>query len=172
MYVGDELVASDDLFHYVGFEASPDPTTYRVVTTTETDPAVWPRSTSTRTEWSFTSTRSEEFSEVLPLLQLDYGIDTDLRGRASAGKTARFTLDASHLPGAVDTGTVRRGTLKVSFDDGRTWRSAELRGSHGHWTTTFYHPKRPGAFVSIRASASDAAGNTVHQQVIRAYRLK
>ena len=58
--------------------------------------------------------------------------------------------------------------LQVSYDDGRTWRTPLLTriGDHG---IAFLRPPAGEGFVSLKASAADAAGNTVEQTIVRAY---
>ena len=62
--------------------------------------------------------------------------------------------------------------VQVSYDDGATWRPTPLvTAVNGKSYTILTHPK--GAkFVSLKASAADANGNTVDQTVIRAFSLK
>jgi hypothetical protein len=74
-----------------------------------------------------------------------------------------LTVDAETLPGAVGAGRTGAVTLDLSYDDGRTWRRAS--GRDGEFRLDA--PKK-SAFVSLRASAHDSAGNTVSQTVIRA----
>lgn len=53
----------------------------------------------------------------------------------------------------------------MSYDDGATWVVAPVvKGA-----AVVRHPQGQG-FVSLRATASDTAGNTVTQTVIHAYR--
>ena len=46
------------------------------------------------------------------------------------------------------------------------------RRSGGWWTGAFTAPKRPGGFVSVRASAATNSGYAIKQEVIRAYGLR
>ncbi|TVZ76291.1 hypothetical protein [Streptomyces sp. BK340] len=63
------------------------------------------------TEWNFTSAATgTESTESLPLIQLDYGIDTDETGRAD--RHADLTVTASHLPGA--TAVIGKPSLEIS----------------------------------------------------------
>jgi hypothetical protein len=56
----------------------------------------------------------------------------------------------------------------VSYDDGKTWLEplSSRVGDHG---VAFLRPPAGEGFVSLKASAADAAGNTVEQTLIRAY---
>jgi hypothetical protein len=149
----------------------PGKTTYTMDLTASRDPSVWRLSPRTHTVWTVISkpVADPDFGEVMPMLQLDYGVDTDLSGDARGGRQ-RLSLTASHLPGAVGTGKLTGASLSVSFDDGKTWHKVDLsKSSTGHWTTTFNAPSR--GFVSLRASAWDSVGNKITQEVVRAYGL-
>ncbi len=63
-------------------------------------------------------------------------------------------------------GAIRGITVDVSYDDGKTWAAAPVRGGHA----LLRHPKGPG-HVSLHASAKDSRGNTSQVTVIRAYAL-
>jgi len=61
-------------------------------------------------------------------------------------------------------------TVEASFDDGRTCRLVPATLDQPHQATaTVTHP-RGDRYVSLRAHATDSAGNTVTQTIIRAYR--
>ena len=75
-------------------------------------------------------------------------------------------------PANAPESTLTALTVDASFDDGRTWRplTVSLDGPNTA-TAAITHPG--GArYVSLRANATDSAGNTVTQTVIRAYRTK
>lgn len=140
---------------------------YRLVVTGKRDVPFTPYSTSTRTEWDFTSKATADGSEaVLPLLQIDYEVGTDSAGRA--GRHDTLSATAAHLPGAAGTGRVGAVALEMSYDDGTTWHRV-TRDHDG-----LYHLDAPkkASYVSLRASAEDSAGNAVHQRVIRAFGLR
>jgi hypothetical protein len=61
--------------------------------------------------------------------------------------------------------------VEVSYDDGATWTRVQLRREHGRTVAVLNHPDGP-AFVSLRATAGDAKGNSVEQTIIRAYRTR
>ncbi|WP_308011763.1 S8 family serine peptidase [Actinacidiphila acidipaludis] len=140
---------------------------YRLLVTGQRDLPFTPYSSSTRTEWDFSSAATPDGSAaVLPLVQLDYEIATDTAGRA--GRHDSLTVTAAQLPGAVGAGRIGAVTLEVSYDDGTTWRKATADHDGG------YRLDAPHAasYVSLRASAVDSAGNAVHQTVIRAFGLR
>ncbi|MDX3850589.1 S8 family serine peptidase [Streptomyces sp. AK02-01A] len=143
---------------------------YRLVS--ENSRGAWsaPYSTSTRTEWEFTSgAGAVGEAGTLPLIQLDYAVDTDTAGRA--GRRAGLTLTPSHLTGAPESDTIRTVTLDVSYDDGASWHKATLRRSGKGWETTLKAPARAD-FVTLRASARDTRGNSVEQRINRAFGLR
>jgi hypothetical protein len=147
---------------------SPERLPYRLVV--DNDRGTWgdPYSTHTLTEWNFTSaTTGTESAESLPLIQLDYGVDTDTAGRA--GRRAELTVTASHLPGT--TAAIAKPSLEVSYDDGRTWHPSGLSRTGGAWRTHLSAP-RAADFVTLRVTARDDAGNSVSQTITRAFGLR
>ncbi|MGW8949088.1 S8 family serine peptidase [Streptomyces sp. NPDC055709] len=146
---------------------------YRLDLTTERLSDYWQTGTRTATSWTFRSDTATERT-LLPLLQIDYGVETDLWNRVDGGKRHELDLTVRHQDGlAAPTGV----TLKVeaSFDDGRTWKArvgVKDRG-HNRFTATVERPdgQRQDGYVTLRVTASDKAGNTVRQTVERAYLL-
>ncbi|WP_454320832.1 PA domain-containing protein [Streptomyces phaeoluteigriseus] len=128
-------------------------------------------STSTRTEWGFTSGRTADgTSEYPPLVQLDYAVaDLDAAGRA--GHHADLTVTPSHLAGGPDSGTIREVSVDISYDDGATWHRAVLRHTGHDWTTRLNAPA-DARFVTVRTSAADTQDNSVTQSITRAFGLK
>ncbi|MFB7293291.1 S8 family serine peptidase [Actinacidiphila glaucinigra] len=147
---------------------APERLPYRLVV--DNDRANWtnPYSTHTLTEWNFTSAATGSESSVsLPLIQLDYGVDTDKAGRAD--RHAKVTVTASHLPGT--TAAIGKPSLEVSYDDGKTWQRADLDRSGDGWRTALRAPKSAG-FATLRVTARDNAGNAVSQTITRAFGLR
>ncbi|MCL7430174.1 S8 family serine peptidase [Streptomyces sp. YS415] len=141
---------------------------YRLVV--DNDRGTWagPYSTRTRTEWDFTSAATDgATSASLPLIQLDYGVDTDRAGRAD--RHTALTVSASHLPGT--DAAVGKLVLDVSYDDGTTWRRAGLDRRDGAWRTALHAPKGAG-YVTLRVTARDGIGNGVTQTITRAFGLR
>ncbi|WP_165355130.1 S8 family serine peptidase [Nocardioides oleivorans] len=134
-----------------------------------TRPAAWKLGTRTSTEWEFRAQTTESDDWVnLPLLQLDYSLDTDLNGRLN-GRWQEIGLSAAFPPDVEGAGRVRKqATLEVSYDDGATWQRVELDPERaGSWSGSVRIPARV-THLSLRATASDDAGNRVVQEVIRA----
>jgi len=144
---------------------------YRFVTTTQ-DTAPGALSSSTTTQWNFTSAgvSSEDATSVLPLPQLLYGITANKKGVVENESTVRIT--PQQLAGAVGAGTLGKPTVALSYDDGKTWRSATVsKGPNGSWTVTVEALLRT-KFVSIRTDLADSKGNAVSQTIIRAFGVK
>jgi len=116
---------------------------YQLKLTTARGGEDWIYGTRTESTWTFRSAGAGP----LPLLRVDYTAPVDLAGVASR----RPHLLKVAVPGAVRT------KVEFSDDDGATWR-----------TTAGLIPagSKP---VSLRVTASDTAGNSVTQTVIRAY---
>lgn len=107
--------------------------------------------------------------EPLPLIQLDYDVSTDLAGRAH--RRTDLVVTPSQLPGAAEAGKISTVTLEISYDDGATWRTAELRRSGNEWLTKLDAPSK-SKFATVRATAKDTKGNSVTQTVVRAFGLE
>jgi subtilisin family serine protease len=145
---------------------SPQRLPYRLVTTTSRDSTSYPYSTRTRTTWDFVS---DAKTSRIPLIQLDYTVDTDITHRAA--RSAPLTVTPSHLPGAPGSRSITSVTLDVSYDDGVTWRAQRLHRTAAGWTTDLKAP-RNAQHVTLRAGAEDAYGNRVEQTITRAFGLK
>jgi subtilisin family serine protease len=145
---------------------SPQRLPYRLVTTTTRDDPAYPYSAKTSTAWDFVSGAG---TTRLPLIQLDYQVATDTSNRAS--RSAGITVVPSHLPGAPSSKSIKSATLQVSYDDGVTWVSQRLHKTATGWTTDLRAP-RGAQYVTLRAGAKDAYGNSVDQTITRAFGLK
>lgn len=148
---------------------------YRLVIDSERDAATWKTSTRTHTEWNFLSGALPDGTERadIPLLQLDYEVDTDLAGDVRAGRTIEVGLASgtqAWLDGAVKA---TRASLSVSYDEGASWSAAELRkGSAGRWTAKLRTPAKGASSVSLRAHTEGPGGLGVDQEIIKAFGLK
>jgi hypothetical protein len=169
LYQGQTLIGQTE-YDYLGAALSPARLPYRLVATTERDASAYPYSTRTHTEWRFTSeTVAAGQSTSLPLIQLDYDLDTDLEGRAS--RSAALTITPLHLPGVPKSNTIRSSGLDVSYDDGATWHTERLTQTSKGWKTTLHAPAR-ARYVTVRAHAQDKQGNSVEQTMVRAFGLR
>jgi hypothetical protein len=132
-----------------------------------TRPARWLLGTRTSTAWDFRAqTTATEGWANLPLLQVDYDLDTDLNGRVP--RRTSIGLSAFQPPAVEGAGTVTDATLEVSYDDGATWQRVDLApDGDDSWAGTVRIPAGV-PHLSLRATASDDAGNRVTQEVVRA----
>ncbi|KAB2339182.1 S8 family serine peptidase [Actinomadura rudentiformis] len=122
---------------------------------------VLPVSVRTSTKWTFRSAApSGQESVALPLVTVDYDLALDLLGKPT-GKPATFDVPAG-----------KSLKLWTSLDDGKTWQSAQVT-SLGSGRFSAPLPKATsGQGVSIRVHATDAKGNAIDQDIIRAYRIR
>ncbi|MEU2662672.1 S8 family serine peptidase [Micromonospora sp. NPDC007220] len=175
LYQGDKLVDENTWSSDLQWTPVPAGTLpYRLVLDASRPADRWRLSTRTHTEWDFVS-GSNTADNFVPfaLLQLDYALETDLRGDVKAGTTQRISVKAGPQPGGTGTGTVTSVTLDVSYDDGATWRKVTLsKGAGDRWTGSLALPRQPGGFVSVRAGAKTDAGFGIRQELIRAYGLR
>ncbi|WP_405749839.1 S8 family serine peptidase [Streptomyces sp. NBC_00012] len=175
-YQGDTLIKKVAGRAGFAWDVSPEKLPYRFVLDSARDSDLWRTSTRTHTEWNFVSGAMDEngpFQADIPMLQLDYRVDTDLAGDVEAGRWTEVGLSSGTqewLDGAVKaTGA----SLSVSYDDGETWEAVQLRkDAAGSWTARFKTPKKAGSFVSLKAHAEAADGLGIDQEIIRAFGLK
>ncbi|MEU4676847.1 S8 family serine peptidase [Micromonospora sp. NPDC023737] len=172
LYQGDELLAQGSSTWISGTAPSEGDLPYRLVVRTTQDPTAGAYSTRTESDWTFRSKAPAAGveSSVLPLLQLDYAVDTDTTGTAK--RNSALTVSAAHLPGVAGHGGIGPVTLEISYDDGAHWQKQSLsRTKDGAWTAKLKAPKG-ASYVSLRARAADGSGNAVDQTVIRAFGVR
>ncbi|AWS46113.1 S8 family serine peptidase [Streptosporangium sp. 'caverna'] len=170
LYQGDTLLQENyfDWIEVGGLGAERLP--YRLIS--ENSRGTWanPYSTGTRTEWGFTSAAGDPgTAAVLPLIQLDYKVDTDPAGRAR--RNADLAVTPSHLPGGPSSKAINALTLDISYDDGVTWQKADLTHAGDGWRTRL-HASARATYVTLRVTAHDGRGNSVTQNITRAFGLK
>ncbi|MFJ2083646.1 S8 family serine peptidase [Micromonospora chokoriensis] len=168
-YQGDKQLTRFDGWPEIGAGDLPlEKLPYRLVVETTGKPEFSPYSTATHTEWRFISGGSTEV-QAIPLVQLDYGTDVDVAGRAKRGS------DFSITPVVVGSTAARDGVsslrLEVSYDDGKTWQRQDLKEKKGTWRVSVNAPHRAD-FVSIRVTAEQRNGGGVTQTVTRAFGLR
>jgi hypothetical protein len=140
---------------------------YRMTLHTQRDVAWWPLSTDVSTEWGFTSARTKA-ATVLPLLQLDYGVQ-GLNALNTAPRTTKLQLTVSHQDGSTG-GKVQGLKLWSSADAGTTWTPVKVTPGKGAgaYSATVTAP-RGATSLSLRSEAWDSAGSTFKETVIDAY---
>ncbi|MBB5787866.1 S8 family peptidase [Jiangella mangrovi] len=170
LYRDGTLVAQRDAVYGTWPAASGD-ATYRLELDVDRDAPWWERSTSTRTAWTFTSSRpSGGERAMLPLLQVDYSVPFDAAGTVSSRARTRveLTVHRQAVAQPVDGGGLR---LWTSYDDGVSWQPARVT-RRGATYTAMLDPVRGADAVSLRVEAWDGDGNRLEQTVVRAYGLR
>ncbi|MEU1536544.1 S8 family serine peptidase [Actinacidiphila glaucinigra] len=157
-----------------GFATVPaDATPAEYVATFEQERDLVPSTISTRlrSEWRFRS-QTTASRQALPLLAVLMSPRLDEWNRAEAGRRFDIPTLIQRPVGATES-PVSTFTAEVSYDEGRTWHTAKVKGSGTKRTVTVDHPRRSSAgSVSLRTHVKDAAGNSFKQTVIKAYLLK
>jgi hypothetical protein len=196
---GKVIAAGNPLTHYqeVGpfgefhttLALSPHPATIRFVLDASRNARIYTVSTASHTVWTWRSQRESgarlpagwacgltrrgtpaggRSCAVEPMMTLEYAVAGEsLHGSTHAGPQT-IHLSAGHLQ-LVNGPQVTRASLSVSFDGGKTWHRASLTGRGGSYTATFTAPA--GVPVSLRASATDAAGGSVTETLPGAYQV-
>lgn len=83
LYQGDKLVKEGKgQALYLFNEFPEEKTQYKLVSDAVRDAERWNTSVRTHTEWTFWSQKQEEFQTALPLISLDYNVDTDMAGNS------------------------------------------------------------------------------------------
>ena len=136
LWVDDELYVTGEYANGYG-EVPAEAHTYRVLLDSDRYERWWTQSTEVSTEWSFTSSTTDALT-VLPLLQLDYGVQGLDALNVAAGKRISLTPTVSHQDGS--TGAAISGLkLWASYDGGRTWTTIAVTGSAGAYSAS-HHP--------------------------------
>ncbi|WP_074314304.1 S8 family serine peptidase [Micromonospora cremea] len=128
-------------------------------------------STEVSTAWTFRSRHVPgEDHRALAVSAIRFTPPLDDTNAARAGRTLVIPVQVQRQPGAAGS-RVTGLTVDVSYDGGQSWRPAHVRHGGNGWTATVRHPAGAG-YASLRATARDAAGNTVTERIIQAYRLR
>ncbi|MGW2934458.1 S8 family serine peptidase [Streptomyces sp. NPDC001156] len=171
LYRNGEQIATSDNGAWGNFEVPAGDAEYRLDLTTARTSDDWRFGTGTHTSWTFRSDTAPE-STLLPLLQLDYAVPVDAQNAVDSDRTHTLGLTVRMQDGLA---TPRGVTLKVeaSYDDGQTWTTARTarHDGDGQFTANVTRPSsvHGDAYVTLRVTATDAAGNSVQQIVNRAY---
>ncbi|MFC8733529.1 S8 family serine peptidase [Luteimicrobium sp. NPDC057192] len=149
--------------------------TFTFEQTATSDPGDFAYSTRQTTDWTFVADTARPadggFGETtaLPFLQLGYDVATDRHGTVRAGSLVPLRVTPSFDEGVAHAGKIRTVSVKVSYDDGATWRTAPALRLGSSWTTVLAVPRHGANAVSLQVTASDDAGNAVKQTVLRAF---
>jgi hypothetical protein len=152
------------------FEVPPEPAAYRLEVESRRGGDVSELSMRISCVWTFTSQRPPESKGKggtgLSLMAVRFAppdLDPQNTVRAASVRIPITVQEPFNAPEA----TLSALSVEASFDDGRTWQPVPATLSD----VTITHP-RGTRYVSLRAHATDSAGNTVTQTVIRAYRSR
>ncbi|GAA3343846.1 S8 family serine peptidase [Amorphoplanes nipponensis] len=151
---------------YAEFEVPPGARPYRLEQSV-TRGAPFRLSTSVSAAWTFRSATAGATPVRLPLSTVRFSPPVDAGNGAPAGATVTIGVTVER-PTRSAARPDRGLTVEFSTDDGRTWRPVRVRGAGDHRTVRVPGPAG-GGYVSLRAHARDAAGNTAVVTVLRAY---
>jgi hypothetical protein len=117
-------------------------------------------------EQSFATTQQ---CAVQPMMTLRYQVGRlAMDGSAPAGRQA-IGISVGHIQLAT-AAHVTGAQVQVSFNDGRTWRSASVAAAGGgRFRAVFTAPA--GALVTMRVTATDTAGGSIRETILRAYKI-
>ncbi|MFH8250606.1 S8 family serine peptidase [Microbacterium sp. B2969] len=196
LYLDGVLVKSVP-FSDVNYWETPDGSSdVRVVQTATHDGTILPSSTKTVSEWAFTTTGTADdwSNRFLPMLQASYDIDLDASGRAGVdrkkGASVPLSLEVGHVAGAVGSAAVKKTTLELRTTGGQwvgvplTLESRDTSGpgdtpegifaqGRAYVATYSAQLKAPdaGAWIDLRVTSADEAGNTFTQEIDRAVEI-
>jgi hypothetical protein len=126
-------------------------------------------STNVSIVWEFKSSHVDG-AKQLPVTAFRFAPLVDANNVARAGAPAFIPVNVMQQADS-DAKRLKFLNIDVSYDEGKTWRKAQVINLLGTYLLVLRHPNAAG-FVSLRAKAEDRAGNTVTQTVIRAYEIK
>jgi hypothetical protein len=172
LYTGDRLLA--DTTEPIGtFPAVGGPASYRLTSRQQRSAPWWQYSTDVRTTWTFRSGPAAG-RRLLPLLQVGYDVPLDITNRAANGFLNAVALTVGHQPGVAGP-RIKNVQAWVSDDDGARWQRILLVPlGNGKVLALLPHlrPAGDAGAVSLRVSATDTAGNSVDQTILRAYGVR
>lgn len=171
LWADGELVAENEEWPDLVAEV-PTQAELRLVQRTRTGHPQLPRSVDLETEWTFPSATTDDM-QALPMLDIRYGVQ-HLSLLNESARQVRLEAEVHPTPaleGPAPTPELTAFQAWWSVDDGDSWTEAEATlGGRGTVSVAFDAPA-DAEFVSLRATAADALGSTVTEQVIRAFRV-
>ncbi|WP_137845132.1 S8 family serine peptidase [Microbacterium sp. 2FI] len=194
IYVDGELRASSEYQGATVWGLPDGSTELRVVNTATHDGSRVPSSTKTTTEWTFASEGAADdySSRFLPMIQAYYDVALGDDGRVGDGRRkgapVPLRLELGHVGGADGADRITAATLEVRSADGE-WMPVALSPTAtdapdgatevpptifatGRSFVSAYTAQLPvadrGGWVDLRVTATDAAGSTLSQEIVRA----
>jgi len=172
-------IPSGEFYHQVSLTAKPSVVTFTL--TAKRTGTLYPLSPASSTTWTWHTTHEAGTTvpaawicsaalnrdcRAEPLLTLAYAVN----GLALDGTTApgaqRVTVRVGHLQLAA-TPKITKVTVQVSVNGGKTWTPATVTGSGGTYEARF--AAHPGQLISLRTTATDAAGGQISETITGAY---
>ncbi|GAB2571628.1 hypothetical protein GCM10027269_29030 [Kribbella endophytica] len=127
------------------------------------------RSTQVKASWTFRSDTASEDGERLPLWSIGFRPAVDATNDVRRTAITKLPFTVTPQPGAT-VGKVGKPVVELSGDRGKTWQRATVVTQRNGFVAVAATP--PGATISLRANATDSAGNTIEQTVVDAYGLR
>lgn len=168
------------------FDLSPEDVELRLELDVSRDAPWWLTSTATSTAWTVQADRPADDDELhLPILEVEYDLAVDrtnvaLPPNENPGPPT-IGVRASHQQGAADA-EIAEIRVWASDDDGATWwelnafqSQRPFRQQNGDWKRFLLTGPpfggNPDGLISLRVEARDVNGNSIEQDIMRAYRL-
>jgi hypothetical protein len=124
--------------------------------------------------WYITLPNPRDVCQPTNQLFLGYDLGLDEDNTLPAGTTKWITVSAYHSPFLTPAPKVTALQLWMSADDGAHWSQVHtIPLDNGRYAAVITNPRldRTSGAISLRATATDADGNTVTQTIQRAYGL-
>jgi len=127
-------------------------------------------STQITAKWTFTSGHVDGDALLkLPISTVRFTPALSLSGTAKVGTTLTIPITVQNQEGSRAAAN-KSLSVQVSFNDDRTWTSLPVRVVNGAPLVQVKNPSTAG-FASLRATATDSAGNTAEVSIVRAYEV-
>jgi subtilisin family serine protease len=174
VYENDDLVEETDRPRG-SFPLNDDQSEVRLELEVDADKAWSPYSSYTLTNWTFAAEEAGSAEQqVMPMLFIDYDLNLNILNAAERDGEHEVHFMVNHQPGAEAAG-IEGANVAVSYDDGDSWE--EIQGlealNDGSFSAALNHEDMAdgSGFVSLKIEAWDANGNSIEQEIIRAYRI-
>ena len=106
---------------------------------------------------------------VQPMMTLGYSVPgLRLNESAPPGQQV-LDFSAAHLQLAT-AAAVKRATVQVSQDGGKTWRPVAVTGTGPGRFRAVFSDKQAGT-VALRVTAADSAGSQIKETILSAYKV-
>ena len=170
IYADDKLVLTAPLSAWMAQSLSAGTHRLRVVTEAQRENLFWRQATAVKTTWEFDSEPATGLYAVLPMLNVSYQLPALSSTNAAPAGEYAFGVEF-YMPDTVETRPVVERSVEISWDGGQTWGAAKLTKC-GDTSCKAHVTNQPGGQASLRVSATDAAGRTVSQEIIKAYAVQ